>query len=76
MQPALSLLPQLRGAERLPLFKAIPITERVRFRLNGDFFNVLNHPGNPNSVGSTGILSVRSSGTSPRQVQLTGRITW
>jgi hypothetical protein len=58
------------------LFKAIPITERFQARLNVDFFNVLNHPGNPNSVASTGILSTQSSGTSPRQLQLTLRLTW
>jgi len=36
------------------MFKAIPITERFSARLNIDFFNVLNHPGNPNSVGAPG----------------------
>jgi hypothetical protein len=58
------------------LFKRIPITERVILRLNGDFFNVFNHPGNPNSVGSTGLLSTRSSGWGARQVQVTARLTW
>jgi hypothetical protein len=29
------------------LFKTIPINERFQARLNADFFNVLNHPGNP-----------------------------
>jgi hypothetical protein len=59
------------------LFKAIPIKERVNMRFNADFFNVLNHPGNPNSyTGSTGILNVRSSGSSPRVLQLTLRLLW
>jgi len=58
------------------LFKAIPINERVIVRLNADFFNVLNHPGNPNSVGSTGILSTQFSGNLPRQLQLTLRFQW
>src|SRR5262249_14858105 len=44
------------------IFKTIPINERVRMRLNADFFNVLNHPGNVNNVASTGILSTRNSG--------------
>jgi len=58
------------------LFKTIPITERFRARLNADFFNVLNHPGNPNTLGSTGILSTRNSGQGPRTLQLTLRLTW
>jgi hypothetical protein len=58
------------------IFKAIPITESVIVRLNADFFNVLNHPGNPNSVGSTGILSTQSSGSGPRTLQLTLRLQW
>ena len=58
-------------------FKTVPITERLRLRVQVDFFNVLNHPGNPNSVGSeSGILSVQSSGNSPRTLQLTGRLSW
>jgi len=58
------------------LFKRVAITERFSLRINGDFFNVLNHPGNPNSVGSSGVLSVRSSGSGARQVQLTARLVW
>jgi hypothetical protein len=59
------------------LFKTVPINERIRLRLQADFFNVLNHPGNPNSVGSeSGVLSVQSSGNSPRTLQLTLRLTW
>lgn len=58
------------------LFKTIPITEQFRLRFNADFFNVLNHPGNPNSVGSTGILATRNSGTGARTIQLTLRLTW
>jgi len=58
------------------LFKTIPINERIMVRLNADFFNVLNAPGNPNSVASTGMLSTQSSGNSPRQLQLTLRLNW
>jgi len=58
------------------LVKNIPIKERFSFRLQCDFFNVFNHPGNPNSVGSTGMLSTQSSGNSPRTLQLSGRLTW
>jgi hypothetical protein len=61
------------------LFKAIPISERFSMRLNVDFFNVLNHPGNGTSSsnpGTTGILSTRNSGNTPRTLQLTLRVTW
>ncbi len=58
------------------LFKVIPITERVRVRFNADFFNVLNMPGNPNSIGGDGILNARTSGVAPRVVQLTLRVLW
>ncbi|PYT31614.1 MAG: hypothetical protein DMG57_04555 [Acidobacteria bacterium] len=57
-------------------FKSIPITERVNARLNVDFFNVLNHPGNPNTLGSTGMLATRNSGQGARTLQLTLRLTW
>jgi hypothetical protein len=57
-------------------FKTVLITERFNARLNVDFFNVLNHPGNPNSVGSTGMLATRNSGSGARTLQLTLRLTW
>ncbi len=58
------------------LFKMIPITERVQVRFNADFFNVLNHPGNPNSIGGDGILKTQESGQPARELQLTLRLTW
>jgi hypothetical protein len=49
----------------------------MRLRFQADFFNVLNHPGNPNSINSeSGVLSVQSSGNSPRTLQLTLRLSW
>ena len=58
------------------LFKVVSITERFRLRFNADFFNVLNHPGNPSSVGGNGILNTQSSGQAPRTLQLTLRLDW
>jgi hypothetical protein len=58
------------------LFKSIPINERFKVRFNADFFNVLNHPGNPNTLGSTGMLNTRNSGNAARTLQLTLRMTW
>jgi hypothetical protein len=56
--------------------KNVPINERFTFRLQADFFNVLNHPGNPTGVSGTGILSTQGSGNSPRTIQLQGRLSW
>jgi hypothetical protein len=58
------------------LFKTISFGERIRVRFNADFFNVLNAPGNPNSVASTGILNTFESGQAARELQLTLRLTW
>jgi hypothetical protein len=57
-------------------FKTVNITETVFVRLNADFFNVFNHPGNGSGVGGTGFLSTRNSGYGARQIQLTLRLTW
>jgi hypothetical protein len=66
----------LQWGQDASLFKVIPIRERINLRLNADFFNVFNHPGNPNSVGSDGMESTRSSGNSPRTLQLSMRLTF
>jgi hypothetical protein len=58
------------------LFKQIPIGERFRVRFNADFFNVLNIPGNPNSVNNMGVLETRNSGQGARELQLTLRVSW
>jgi hypothetical protein len=58
------------------LFKSVPIGERFNLRFNADFFNVLNHPGNPNSIGGDGVLSTRNSGQAARELQLTLRLSW
>lgn len=58
------------------LFKTVPVTERVMLRLNADFFNVLNTPGNPNLASGSYILSTVTSGQTARELQLTLRLTW
>jgi hypothetical protein len=59
------------------LVKNIPFKEHYNFRLQCDFFNVFNHPGNPNSFyGVTGVLNTQTSGISPRVLQLVGRFSW
>ncbi|SPE37027.1 hypothetical protein SBA3_2560003 [Candidatus Sulfopaludibacter sp. SbA3] len=57
------------------IFKNIRIKEHVLFRLQGDFFSALNNPGLP-APGSNGIISLQNSLNSPRDIQLTGRLTW
>ncbi len=58
------------------LFKVMPIKERVNLRFNADFFNVFNHPGNVNSVTADGMQATRSSGNSPRTLQLSLRLSF
>jgi hypothetical protein len=62
------------------LFKVLPITERVNLRFNLDAFNALNMQGysNPNGTDGTEAVAdqVASSYNTPRQVQLTLRLTF
>ena len=58
------------------LFKAFRLGESKQVRVNADFFNVLNRPGLPGPNNSTGILSLQNSRSTPRQLQLTLRLTW
>jgi hypothetical protein len=58
------------------LFKSFQIKERVRFRINIDFFNALNNPNNPITLTSDGLLSVRNSGSAARVTQLSGHLNW
>jgi len=57
------------------LFKTFSLTEHVKLRFNADFFQVLNNPGLP-TPGGNGILSTQNSNNSPRDLQLTLRLTW
>jgi hypothetical protein len=57
-------------------FKTVQLTESMNVRLNADFFNVFNHPGNPSGVGTTGFLSTRNSGYGARVLQLSLRFSW
>jgi hypothetical protein len=57
-------------------FKVIPLTERLKLRLNLDAFNVFNMPGTPMPDAATGVLSLRNSNNGPRQLQWTLRLSW
>jgi hypothetical protein len=58
------------------IYKSIPITERVTFRLNLDAFNVLNQPGMNLPNAADGIVSLRTSAQGARTMQYTARLTW
>ncbi|MCL4402001.1 MAG: carboxypeptidase-like regulatory domain-containing protein [Acidobacteria bacterium] len=58
------------------LFKVIPLNERLKLRINMDFFNVLNMPGTPMPNATTGIISLQNSNNGPRQLQWTARVSW
>ena len=57
------------------LYKTVPITERVKLRVNLDAFNVLNQPG-IGTPSTEGIISLRNSAQGARTLQYTARITW
>jgi outer membrane receptor protein involved in Fe transport len=63
----------------LSVLKTIPIRERVRFQLRGEFFNFTNTStfGNPNAAfttGAFGTITSLATNTNPRVVQLAGKI--
>jgi hypothetical protein len=60
----------------LSIFKIFPITEKVFIRINADAFNVFNVQGWVNPDPTTGIENMQTSYNTPRQIQLTGRITF
>ena len=59
------------------LFKSFSIRERVKLRVQADFFNTTNTPGNPFDAGSTdGLVSTYTGVNNPRTVQLSARFTF
>lgn len=63
-------------SEDLSIFKYFSITERIKLRLTGDFFNAFNHPNDNNPNTTTGLINMSSQKNDPRIIQLTGRIEW
>jgi hypothetical protein len=58
------------------MFKSFNIKERAKLRLQFDFFNVFNVPGNSPSAGADGLVSTYSGANSPRTMQISARLTW
>jgi hypothetical protein len=69
------------GMWHVDLAKEIPITERVKFRLEAQAFNFLNTPffGNPNTTvtsASFGQITSLYSGSASRNIQIAARISF
>ena len=58
------------------LYKIFSITERVKLRVNFDAFNAFNLQGRVNPNSSDGIESLQNSYWTPRQIQLTARLSF
>jgi len=58
------------------LYKEFAFTEKVRLRVNVDAFNAFNIQGLVNPNTTDGIQSLQTSYWTPRQVQLSARITF
>lgn len=60
----------------ISIYKQFSISERVKFRLNLDAFNAFNIQGLNNPNTSDGIQSLQSSYWTPRQVQISARLSF
>ena len=58
------------------LFKSFSIKERVKFRLQFDFFNVFNVPGNSPTAGADGVVGTWTNANTARTMQMSGRLSW
>ena len=58
------------------LFKNFAITERFKLRIQADFFNVFNTPGDNFAPGADGIVGAWTNRNTPRETQLSARFTW
>jgi hypothetical protein len=60
----------------ISLYKVFSFTERVKLRVNVDAFNAFNIQGRVNPNTSDGTESLQTSYWTPRQIQLSARITF
>jgi hypothetical protein len=58
------------------LVKNFAIGERYNFRVQADFFNVFNTPGNAFAPGSDGLVQSWQSFNAARVTQLSARFAW
>lgn len=55
-------------------FKYFSITERIKLRMSGDFFNAFNHPLLNSPDATTGLINLSSQPNSPRIIQVGARL--
>ena len=60
----------------LSLYKVFSFSERWKLRINVDAFNAFNIQGYVNPDATTGIQSLQTSYWTPRQIQLTARLSF
>lgn len=60
----------------MSLYKVFDITERWKLRLNIDAFNAFNIQGLRNPDTTSGIQDFQTSYWTPRQIQLTARLSF
>ena len=58
----------------ISLFKYFSLTERIRLRMSGDFFNAFNHPNLNNPNATTGLINLSSQPNNPRIIQVGARL--
>jgi len=58
------------------MFKSFSIKEKAKLRLQFDFFNVFNVPGNSFSTGDDGLALTYTNQNSPRTMQISARLNW
>jgi len=58
------------------IFKTFAFSERFKLRVQADFFNVFNTPGNNWGGGSDGLVDSWTNANTPRVTQLSARFTW
>jgi hypothetical protein len=60
----------------ISIYKVFSISERVKFRLNVDAFNAFNIQGRVNPSTTTGVESLQTSYWTPRQIQISARLSF
>ncbi len=60
----------------ISLYKAFSITERVKLRVNVDAFNAFNIQGRVNPNATDGTEALLNSYWTPRQIQISARLTF
>jgi hypothetical protein len=58
----------------ITLFKYFTITEKLKLRLAGDFFNAFNHPNDLNPNAITGLINLSQQVNDPRIIQIGARV--